>query len=206
MMQQSLSSLLFPEYRRRVLGLLLLRPDEAWHGREIARRTGLSHGALNRELAGLAKAGVLKRDRRGNQVLYSADPDCLVFQELASILRKTSGLADLLVEALTPVADQIQVAFVFGSMACGQARTGSDVDVMLIGELDFVEGVKALYPVQETLGREINPVIYSAEEFRRKCAARDPFLSDVLNNEKLFLIGDAHDLGKLAGYPPVGEI
>lgn len=206
MMQQSLSSILFPEYRRRVMGLLLLHPNEALHGREIARRTGLSHGALTRELAGLAKAGVLKRDQRGNQVLYRADTHCLVFQELASILRKTSGLADLLIEALTPLADQIQVAFIFGSIARDQARTGSDIDIMLMGQVDFVDGVKALYPVQETLGREINPIIYSVEEFCRKCSTDDPFLKNVLNGEKLFLIGDEHDLGKLAGYPPISEL
>src|SRR2546425_2291175 len=82
-MQQSLSELLFPGYRRRVLGLLLLHPDEALHGREIARRTGLPAGTLNRELARLAQAGLLKRERRGNQLLYSAERGCPVFEELA---------------------------------------------------------------------------------------------------------------------------
>ena len=189
MMQRSLSSVLFPEYRRRVLGLLLLRPDEALYGREIARRTGLPHGTLNRELVNLAQVGLLKRERRGNQVLYRADPGCPVFQEVASILRKTSGLADVLAEALTPLAGKIRVALVFGSMARGATRAGSDIDVLLVGELDFAEGVKALYPAQEVLGREINPVIYPVAEFRRKRAADDPFLRDVLDHEKLFLIG-----------------
>lgn len=206
MMQRSLSSVLFPEYRRRVLGLLLLRPDEALYGREIARRTGLPHGTLNRELVNLAQVGLLKRERRGNQVLYRADPGCPVFQEVASILRKTSGLADVLAEALTPLAGKIRVALVFGSMARGATRAGSDIDVLLVGELDFAEGVKALYPAQETLGREINPVIYSVAEFRRKRAADDPFLRDVLDHEKLFLIGNPHDLAKLAGDSPAGEV
>jgi predicted nucleotidyltransferase len=205
-MQRSLSSILFPEYRRRVLGLLLLRPDQALHGREIARRTGLAHGTLNRELMGLAEVGLLKRERRGNQVLYRADPGCPVFQEVASILRKTSGLADVLTAALVPLAGKIRVALVFGSMARGQMRAGSDIDVLLVGALDFAEGVKALYPAQEILGREINPVIYSVEEFRCKRAAGDPFLRGVLDHEKLFLIGNHHDLAKLAGDSPPGEV
>jgi len=92
-MHQSLSSLLFPEYRRRVLGLLLLRPDEALHGREIARGTGLPAGTITRELTKLAEAGLLKRTKRGNQQVYSADTSGPIFTELASILRKTSGLS-----------------------------------------------------------------------------------------------------------------
>ena len=94
-MQQSLSAILFPGYRRAVLGLLLLHPEEALHGREIARRTGLDSGAVTRELARPAEAGLLKRETRGNQVLYSADRDSPVFEELASILRKTSAALPL---------------------------------------------------------------------------------------------------------------
>ena len=101
-MQQTLSSVLFPGYRRRVLGLLLLHPDEALHGREIARRTGLPSGTLTRELVRLAHVGLLKREKRGNQLLYSADRASPVFQELASILRKTSGIAEVLADALAP--------------------------------------------------------------------------------------------------------
>ena len=99
-MHQSLASVLLPEYRRRVLGLLLLRPEEALHGREIARRTGLAAGTVTRELTKLAEVGLLRREKRGNQQLYSADKSCPVFTELASMLRKTSGMADVLVQAL----------------------------------------------------------------------------------------------------------
>ena len=127
-MQQSLSELLFPGYRRRVLGLLLLHPDEALHGREIARRTGLPSGTLNRELARLADAGLLRRERRGNQLLYSAERACPVFEEVASILRKTSGIADVLAAALAPAREQIRAAFVYGSLASGRERAGSDAD------------------------------------------------------------------------------
>ncbi len=197
-MHQSLPSLLFPEYRRRVLGLLLLRPDEALHGREIARRTGLPAGTITRELTKLAEVGLLKRTKRGNQQVYSADTSGPIFTELASILRKTSGLADVLVQALAPAAPKLRLAFVFGSVARGQETAGSDVDVMLIGDLGFREAVELLHPCQATLGREVNPKLFSTHEFTDK-AATEPFLIDVLAKPKIFLIGNAHDLEELVG-------
>ena len=197
-MHQSLPSLLFPEYRRRVLGLLLLRPEEALHGREIARRTGLPAGTITRELTKLAEVGLLKRTKRGNQQVYSADTGSPIFNELASILRKTSGLADVLVQALAPGAPKLRLAFVFGSVARGQETAGSDVDVMLIGDLGFREVVELLHPSQATLGREVNPKVFSAREFAEK-SATEPFLIDVLGKPKIFLIGNAHDLEELVG-------
>ena len=197
-MHQSLPSLLFPEYRRRVLGLLLLRPEEALHGREIARRTGLPAGTITRELTKLAEVGLLKRTKRGNQQVYSADTTGPIFTELASILRKTTGLADVLVQALAPAAPKLRLAFVFGSVARGQETGGSDVDVMLIGDLGFREAVELLHPCQATLGREVNPKLFSASEFTDK-AATEPFLIDVLAKPKIFLIGNAHDLEELVG-------
>lgn len=198
-MQQSLASVLFPEYRRRVLGLLLLRPDEALHGREISRRTGLPAGTITRELTKLADVGLLRREKRGNQQVYSADTSSPVFSELASILRKTSGLADVLLQALSPVTPRLRAAFVFGSMAQGSATAGSDIDLMLIGELGFREAVELLHPAQATLGREINAQVYSAEEFAAK-ARKQAFLRDVLAKSKLFLIGGDDDLEELAGH------
>ena len=199
-MHQSLASTLLPGYRRRVLGLLLLRPEEALHGREIARRTGLPAGTLTRELKRLADVGLLKREKRGNQQVYSADTSCPVFNEVAGILRKTSGLADVLVEALAPAAQKLRVAFVFGSMAKGREVGASDIDLLLIGDIGFAEAVELLYPAQATLGREVNPKVFTAAEFSIKAA--EPFLRDVLAKPKIFLIGNDHDLAELAGRQP----
>ena len=198
-MHQSLPSLLFPEYRRRVLGLLLLRPGEALHGREIARRTGLPAGTITRELGKLSEVGLLKREKRGNQQIYSANTTGLIYAELASILRKTSGLADVLVQALAPAAPKLRVAFVFGSVAQGRETAGSDIDVMLIGDLGFRQAVELLHPTQAVLGREVNPKVFVADEFRAK-APLEPFLVDVLAKPKLFLIGNADDLEELVGH------
>ena len=200
-MHQSLSSLLFPEYRRCVLGLLLLRPDEALHGREIARQTGLSAGTITRELTRLAQVGLLKREKRGNQQLYSANTAGPIYAELASILRKTSGMADVLVQALAPITPKLRLAFVFGSLARGGESAGSDIDLMLIGDIKFREVVELLYPVQEVLGREVNPQVYSVAEFSAR-APGEPFLADVLAKPKIFLIGSERDLEELAGHQP----
>ena len=193
-----LSTLLFGGYRGRVLGLLLLHPEQTYHVREIARLTDASAGTLHKELDKLAQAGLLLREKVGNQLHYSANRHSPIFEELASILRKTSGLADVLREALLAVDGQISLAFIFGSVANASEHAGSDVDVLLIGDLGFGDAVRALHAAQETIRREINPVVMSETEFRRKLAAGDGFLSDMMAKEKLFLKGDAHVLGKLA--------
>ena len=198
-MHQSLASVLFPEYRRQVLGLLLLRPEEALHGREIARRAGLPAGTITRELTKLASVGLLKREKRGNQQVYSADTGSPIYPELASILRKTSGMADVLVQALMPLAPALRAALVYGSVASGRETAGSDIDLMLIGDVGFKEVVELLYPVQITLGREVNPQVFSPSEFRKK-ARTQPFLVDALSKPKIFLIGSEHDLEELAGH------
>ena len=198
-MHQSLSTVLFPGYRRRVLGLLLLHPEEALHGREIARRTGLPPGTLTRELKRLTDVGLLKREKRGNQQVYSADTSCPVFEEVSGILRKTSGLADVLAEALAPAAERLRVAFVFGSMAQGREIGASDVDLLLIGDVGFAEAVSLLHPTQLTLGREVNVKVFTPAEFSLK-SLTEPFLRDVLAKPKIFVMGNDHDLAELAGH------
>ena len=123
---------------------------------------------------------------------------CPVYPELAGLMRKTSGLGDVLRAALAGLEGRIQVAFVYGSQAKHEAGPDSDVDLMVIGEVGFAEVVSALAQAQDTLGREINPTVYSAGEFRGKAASGHPFVRSVLKDPKIFLIGDADELGKLA--------
>ena len=191
----SLASVLFPGYRRRVLGLLLLHPSQSFHVREIARLTGSSTGSLTRELSKLADAGLLIRERQGNQVRYAANRGGLVFEELASILRKTSGLADVLAAALLPLTTRIRAAFVFGSMATGKATMQSDVDILIIGDVEFGEAVECLFPAQATIGREINPKVFSAPAWQALLHKGGAFICDVLAKPKLFVIGGPDDLG-----------
>jgi predicted nucleotidyltransferase len=194
-MAAKISDLLFKDYRRRVLGLLLLHPDRAYHVREIARLTGTVAGTLHKELARLADAEILQKSMSGNQVLYQANRDGIIFEELASILRKTSGLVDVLAEALEPLADQIEAAFVFGSIASGKASAASDIDLMIIGDISFAEAVNATYPVQNTLGREINPKVYNRKEWKKMVSKQDAFIKNVMSRPKLFVLGSDNELG-----------
>ena len=197
-MQQSLVDLLFPATRGRILALLILHPEQALHVRELARRTGVAAGTLARELARLADVGLLKRESRGNQVVYAADVACPIHTDIANLLRKTAGLADVIAEALSPLTEKISVALIFGSQASGLANAGSDIDVLLVGELTFKEAIRALHPAQSQLGREINPKVFTAEEWADKRKAKDPFVRELLRQPKILLIGNANDLAKPA--------
>jgi predicted nucleotidyltransferase len=181
-----------------VLALLLLHPEQSTHVREIARAIGKAPGTLLRELNALAAAGVLVRKPVGNQVHFQANPACPIYEDLRSILKKTVGVADVLREALAPLAQKIRAAFVYGSVARGEERPGSDLDLMVVGEARFADVVAALAPAQETLRREVNPNVFPALELRKKLAAGDPFLGRVLAERKIFIVGGEDDLGKPA--------
>jgi len=191
-----LAESLFGEYRRRVLAFLLLRPDEHFHVREISRLTSVPVGPLHRELKILAGAGMVSRHASGNQVQYQANRDCPIYHELAGIFRKTCGLADILRAALVPLSDSVESAFVFGSVAKGEERADSDVDVFVIGSASFTDVVLALADKQPQFGRDINPVVMNGEEFSSKLAAGEHFVSRIMSEPKIFLIGTEHDLGK----------
>jgi predicted nucleotidyltransferase len=180
------------------LAFLLLRPDEHFHVREISRLTAVPAGSLHRELKSLAEAGLLVRHTAGNQVRYQANLDCPIYHELAGIFRKTSGLADIIREALLPLSAALTAAFVFGSVARGEERAGSDVDICIVGSVSFTEAVLALADMRLQLGREINPVVMSHEQFITKLSAGEHFVSRIMSEPKIFLIGTEHDLGKSA--------
>lgn len=192
---------LFSPYRRQVLGLLLLRPDERFHVRELERLTGISAGSLHRELKAMSEAGLLIREHQGNQVLYQADRSCSIFEELASIFRKTIGLGSELTTALAPIADRIDVAFVFGSMASGKQHAKSDVDICVLGEVELLDVVKVIGSLQESLQREINPVVMSAQQFASDLANQERFAERLVAEPKIFVIGDENEFRKLTQNP-----
>jgi predicted nucleotidyltransferase len=193
-----LVEILFGAYRRQILALLLLRPDESFYVREIGRLTGVPAGSLHRELKLLSDAGLLRRSVAGNQVRYQLDRSCPIQEELAGIFRKTAGLADVLREALLPLAGTIRVAFIFGSLAQGKERATSDVDVLVVGSASFAAVVEAVSRAGERLRRDVNPVVMVQSDFEAKLAARDRFVSRVAREPKIFLLGNASEFAKLA--------
>ena len=168
--------LMFGAYRRQLLATLLTRPEEKYHLRELGRMTGISAGSIHRELKVLADSGLLYREHSGNQVFYQANQACPIYSELAAIFRKTIGLATILHDAMQDLDAKIELAFVFGSMASGRQNPSSDVDVLVLGDLELVDVVKALATVQASLGREINPVVMTVDKFLAQLDKQERFV------------------------------
>jgi predicted nucleotidyltransferase len=189
---------LFSKTRQALLGLLYARADEEYLQENLIQLAGLGRGTVQRELEFLARTGVVRRTLRGRQVYFQANSDSPIYAELRGLVVKTGGVADALRAALVPLAERIQVAFIYGSVAKGQERRASDVDVMVIGEVSFAEASEALGGAQKSIGREVNPSVYAPADFRAKLAAKHHFLSSVIKSEKIFLIGDNRELARLA--------
>jgi len=190
---------LLPKTRQGILAATLVRPEKAWYVSELARRMGVPSSSLQRELQDLAGAGVLKSHRQGRMVYYQANTDSPVYSDLRGLLIKTAGLVDVLAQALTPMAAKLRLVFVYGSMASGQERSDSDIDLMVVGKASPAELALPLRHARELLGREINQSVYTSAEFDRKLALRDHFLTQVLAKPRLIVLGSEHDLGKAAG-------
>lgn len=193
----NIAAALFGQTRRLILSLLWGHPDEAYYLRQLARSTGTGLGAVQREIARLTQAGIVKRTVRGRQAFYQANPNCPIFAELKGLVVKTSGVADVLRTALAALEARIEVAFIYGSVARLEQKSTSDVDVMVVGDASFSDVVSALANSQETLGREVNPTVYSPADFKAKLKARHHFLTTVVRRDKVFLIGDENELARL---------
>jgi predicted nucleotidyltransferase len=194
-----LSKTLFGKTRRAVLSVLYSHTDESFYLRQLVRITGIGVGAMQRELKQLTESGIIRRLQIGRQIFFQANTDCPVFKELRDLIIKTIGVGDVLRSALVPLAERIQIAFIYGSLARGEETRGSDLDVLVVGDLTFAEVVSAISPLQETLSREINPSVYPVKEFRSKVSEGQHFISTVLEAPKIFVIGDNNELEKLVG-------
>lgn len=187
---------LFTKTQQRVLGLLYGNPDKSFYANEIVRMAGMGRGTVRRELDRLLSAGLLVMRREGNQQYYRANPDSPVFAELRGIVIKTFGVADVLRDALLPLSGEIQLAFVYGSVASGTEWQGSDIDLMVVGRVTFEAIVAAVYPCQEVLGREINPSLFTPEEYTRKSNEKNSFVAQVMEKPKLIVLGKEDDIRK----------
>jgi len=191
----SLSDALFPKTRQRLLAALFGQPERSYYTSELIALTRAGSGAVQRELVDLAQVGLLTCTKVGNQKHYQANPASPVFAELRALVLKTVGLADVLREALAPLAGQVAMAFVFGSMAKGQDTAQSDVDVLLVSDaLGYGDVFAALEPASRALGRTINPALYSKADFRARMLGDNAFISRVMQQPKIWLIGQEDSL------------
>ena len=194
-----LEALLGSRLRAKVLGWLFTHPDERYFVRQLTTLVKEDSTNVSRELARLERTGILVSTTEGKQKYYQANRESLLFDELHGLIIKTAGVADVLRSALVPAQEQIKVAFIFGSIVSGNERRRSDIDVMVVGKISFEEVVSLLSPAEEKLRREVNPVVYPVAEFKKKVREDHHFVNTVLEDEKIFLIGDEGELTKLAG-------
>ncbi len=186
----SLSDALFSGVQQRVLGLLFGQPSRSYYANELITLAGAGSGAVQRELAKLAQVGLVRTQRVGNQKHYQANPDSPIFSELCLIVQKTHGLAEPLRAALAPLADRIQAAFVFGSVAKHEDTALSDIDLMVVSDdLSYGDLFGVLENVGMELGRTVNPTILTAKELSKRRTRGDAFISRVLAQPKIWLLG-----------------
>ena len=187
----NLSDALFTATQQRVLGCLFGQPGRSFSISELIQTTGAGSGAVQRELARLSGSGLLSVEQLGKQKLYRANPASPIHDEIVAIVRKTFGLAMPLRDALMPLADRLHAAFVFGSVAKGSDTASSDIDLMLVSDaLTYADAMAALHPLMERLGREINPTLYTRAELRKRIAEGNSFVTRVLAQPRLWLIGN----------------
>jgi predicted nucleotidyltransferase len=185
----SVGDLLFGQTRGRVLALLFGAPEDGFFVRQIARQIETSVGSVQRELVLLDGAGLIERTVLGSQVFYRANRAHPVFSELKALLAKTIGVFHLLKAALAPLSSRIDFAFVYGSMARGEDRAASDIDLMVVGQVSLDEVLDAVSSAEKQLQRPVNPTIYTLEDFRQRLGAGNHFLRSLEKSKKVFLIG-----------------
>lgn len=191
----SMADALFPRVRQRVLALLYGNPDRSFFSNEIVALAQSGTGAVQRELASLSESGLLTVTTQGNQKHYQANPAAPVFSELRGLVLKTSGLVDVLRSALAPLTSQVEAAFVYGSVAKQQDTAESDIDVLIVSDsLGYAEVFSALENASASLGRKVNPTLYTPADLAKRIKQGNAFVTRVLKQPKMWLIGSEESI------------
>lgn len=193
-----LKELFSSKARIEMLKLFLLNPDKMFYQRGIASETGLMIRAVQREVSRMRRIGLLKESVSGNRIYYRINKNCPIYPDLKAIILKSSGIVNLLRQYLKDVGkDGIRIAFIYGSYAKNTENINSDVDLLVIGDITGRKISSLLSPAKSELKREINFNIYSESEFRSRIAKKDHFITSILKEPKVFLIGNANDLKRI---------
>ncbi len=188
--QIGIASALFSATQQKVLGLLFGQPDRSYLTTEVISRCGGGSGGVQRELARLTASGLLQVERVGRQAHYRANANSPVFAELAALVRKTVGLVDPLRAALLPLKEEIDTALVYGSVARGEAKAFSDVDLLIVSDsLQPEDLYRALAGAERQLSRPIHPTLMNRPEFQKRRSEAGSFVQRVLGGSVEWLIG-----------------
>ena len=187
----SMADALFTTTQQRVLALLFGQPDRSFFTKELIDLAGVGSGAVQRELGRLQQSGLIVQTVVGNQKHYQANAAAPIHAELRSIVAKTLGPAEALRPALAPIADELQLALLYGSVARQRDTANSDIDLLLVSDTLTLEQVyAALAPAEKQLRRIVSPTLYTPAEFHKRLAQNNPFLTRLLAGETVALIGD----------------
>ncbi|MEI8402110.1 MAG: nucleotidyltransferase domain-containing protein [Alcaligenaceae bacterium] len=190
----SLKDAVFTDSQAKVYLWIFGQPERSYHLSELRRLTGLGSASLQREINRLVVAGLANSTLKGNQRQISANRQSPLFKELSDLTRKVMGAAGLVKEALLPIKRKIEVAFLYGSVAKQSDNAESDIDIMIIGsDLTLGEVLEQLLPVEEMLGRKVNPTCYTVGEFKKRLSDTDSFLNKVLSQPIIQLLGNMDD-------------
>jgi predicted nucleotidyltransferase len=197
-MRKTIIDTLFSKTKQNILSTVIINPDKWWYLSDLAKKINTSPSSLQRDLLNMTSTGILEKRQEGNRIYYKANKECPVFDELQGIIVKTVGIRDKLISALKPLSKKIKVAFIFGSIARREEMSKSDVDIMIIGDTTISEVVKRLRPVEKIIDREINPTVYQINEFKNKLKDKSNFLMEVMEGEKVFIIGNENKLAEIS--------
>jgi predicted nucleotidyltransferase len=190
-----LADALFTPVQQIVLGLLFGQPERRFQSAELIRLAGSGTGAVHRQLQRLAEAELITVEHEGNQKYYRANTRSAVFPDLQGLVRKTVGLVGPLRDALQPLAKRVVAAFVFGSIAKGKDRAGSDIDVVIVSDrLDYADLYRALQKAESRLARSVNPTLMTFAEWKKKSMEPDSFAARIAAQPRVFVLGDADAL------------
>ncbi|MEI9979983.1 MAG: helix-turn-helix domain-containing protein [Edaphobacter sp.] len=198
MRKGSTLSALFSPTRQAVLAAIFLRPEKSWYLSELATHLGTRPSSLQRDVDSLVRVGILEKRLDGRRSYIKANPDSPIFPELHSLIEKTSGIVPMLQSAIAKLGKKVQLAFVYGSVARGEESAKSDVDLMLIGTVSTMEMVPVLRQLESTVGREINPTIFTENDFKKNIAHDNHFLLTVMRGAKILLKGTEDELEEIA--------
>lgn len=192
----SIGDALFTKTQQSILGLLYANSNKRYYTNEILRITSMGTGTITRELQKMVAAELLTSTKDGNQNYYQANKDNPIFNELVGIVRKTFGMAEVIQQACMPMQEDIEYAFIYGSIAKGEDTANSDIDLLIISELTFAEVMNNLAQAEQTLARKINPSIYTKKQIKTKIKQKNSFVTRILDQPKLWVLGTEDELRK----------
>lgn len=192
---------LLPTVRQEVLAATLMHPERWWYLSDLAAYLKRTPSSLQREIARLATAGIFETRQEANRTYYRPNVDCPLLPELTGLIAKTVGVADVVRHSLSPLAKQIDWAFIYGSLARGEEVAESDVDLLVIGNVKLSDLARPLKLAEKRLGRQVNPSVFPREEFLAKLLAGQHFVRSVVAGDKLFLVGEPREFAEVTQSP-----